>query len=288
MQVTVNAASNQPPVANAGSDRTITLPTNSLTIIGSGNDADGTVVGYQWTKISGPSSYNIVSPTSAITVFNGLVQGVYQFELRVTDNNGARGRDTVEIRVNASANLAPVANAGPDQTITLPTNSVTLSGSGTDADGIITGYSWKQISGPSASVIASPGDTTTLSNGLIGGNYQFELTVTDNLGAVGKDTVSIVVAEPRLNLSAQSIQVKVYPNPVVDVATVEIITPQIYSKLMLVVKDIYGHAVYKKEMKPTQTDITETINMSTFEKGFYIVTVYFDNKVKQSIKVIRL
>ena len=288
MQVTVNAASNQAPGANAGSDRTITLPTDSLTIMGSGNDADGTVVGYQWTKISGPTSYNIVSPTSAITVFNGLVQGVYQFELRVTDNSGARGRDTVEIRVNASANLAPVANAGPDQTITLPTNSVTLSGSGIDADGIITGYSWKQISGPSASVIASPGDTTTLSNGLIGGNYQFELTITDNLGAVGKDTVSIVVAEPRLNLSAQSVQVKVYPNPVVDVATVEIITPQIYSKLMLVVKDIYGHAVYKKEMKPTQTDITETINMSTFEKGFYIVTVYFDNKVKQSIKVIRL
>ena len=36
MQVTVNAAANIPPVANAGSDRTITLPINMLTVSGSG------------------------------------------------------------------------------------------------------------------------------------------------------------------------------------------------------------------------------------------------------------
>ena len=45
-------------------------------------------MGYPWTKISGPSSYTIVDPTSAVTNITGLVQGVYQFQLKVTDNKG--------------------------------------------------------------------------------------------------------------------------------------------------------------------------------------------------------
>ena len=40
--------------------------------------------------------------------------------------------------MNVTVNQPPVANAGPDITITLPTNTATLSGSGTDPDGTIT------------------------------------------------------------------------------------------------------------------------------------------------------
>ncbi|HMU46596.1 MAG TPA: hypothetical protein PKC72_09520, partial [Chitinophagaceae bacterium] len=39
-------------------------------------------------------------------------------------------------------NQSPTANAGPDQTITLPVNTVTVNGSGTDPDGTITAYLW--------------------------------------------------------------------------------------------------------------------------------------------------
>ena len=53
---------NIPPVANAGVDNTITLPANSVTLSGSGTDADGTVVSYSWAKISGPAGGNISSP----------------------------------------------------------------------------------------------------------------------------------------------------------------------------------------------------------------------------------
>ncbi len=96
-----------------GSNQNITLPTNSLTLIGSGTDPDGTITAYQWTKIAGPTSFTIVSPTQASTVINSLVQGVYQFELRVTDNSGAFGRDTVVVTVNAAIpNQTPTANAG--------------------------------------------------------------------------------------------------------------------------------------------------------------------------------
>ena len=56
MQITVNAA-NKLPVANAGQDQVIKLPVNTLTLSGSGNDSDGTINGYNWTKISGHSYY---------------------------------------------------------------------------------------------------------------------------------------------------------------------------------------------------------------------------------------
>ena len=39
--------------------------------------------------------------TQAQTAVNNLVQGTYQFQLNVTDNQGATGTDTVVITVNA-------------------------------------------------------------------------------------------------------------------------------------------------------------------------------------------
>ena len=193
MQVTVNAAANIPPVADAGSDQAIKLPVNSVTLSGSGGDADGTIVSYGWTKVSGPSNYSILNPGSAVTDITGLVQGIYQFQLQVTDNNGAKGTDIVQVTVNAAANQLPVADAGLDQTITLPTNIVALSGSGSDADGTIVGYAWTKISGPSGSTIVNPGSAATDITGLVQGVYQFQLQVTDNNGATATDVMSITV-----------------------------------------------------------------------------------------------
>ncbi len=197
MQVTVNAAPavNQAPVANAGANQTITLPANSVTLNGSGTDADGTIAGYQWTKIGGPSSGSITNPALAQTTVTSLAQGVYLFELRITDNNGAVGRDTMQVTVNPApvANQAPVANAGANQTITLPATSVTLNGSGTDTDGTIAGYQWTKIGGPSSGSILNPSLAQTNVSALIQGVYLFELRVTDNNGAVGRDTIQVTV-----------------------------------------------------------------------------------------------
>ena len=53
----------------------------------------------------------------------------------------------VLIRNGVATNQSPTAKAGSDQTITLPTSTVSLSGSGTDPDGTISAYSWTKISG---------------------------------------------------------------------------------------------------------------------------------------------
>ena len=201
VQITVNAAGNIPPVANAGADQTITLPTNSTTLSGIGVDPDGNITAYQWTKIAGPTAGTITTPTAASTTITALVQGVYRFELRVTDNNGALGRDTVQITVNPAApNTAPTASAGADQTITLPTNSIILSGSGNDPDGIITAYQWTKVSGPAAGTIANPTTAATAVTGLVQGTYLFELRVTDNNGAFGRDTVQVTVNPQAANV----------------------------------------------------------------------------------------
>ena len=186
IQVRVNPAPNQAPTASAGSSKTITLPVATATLAGSGRMPDGTISTYLWTKISGPGGCSIVNALSPVTDVTGLAQGSYQFELKVTDDKGATGRDTMQIKVNASAaaNIKPVANAGRDQTITLPTDSVTLSGSGTDADGKIVGYAWKQIAGPSQSEILSPNFSATIADNFVAGTYEYELTVKDDMGAM--------------------------------------------------------------------------------------------------------
>ena len=188
--VTVNAAGNASPTANAGIDQTITLPTSQVTLSGSGTDADGTIASYAWTKLSG--SGTITTPSSASTTVTGLTAGTSTFQLTVTDNGGATGTDTVVITTNALANTLPIANAGTDISITLPTSSVTLSGSGTDTDGTIASYAWTKLSG--SGTITSPSSASTTITGLTAGTSVYRLTVIDNSGGTAADDVNIVVA----------------------------------------------------------------------------------------------
>ena len=90
----------------------------------------------------------------------------------------------------APANINPVANAGTDQTTLL--SSVTLTGSGTDADGTVTGYAWTQVSGGTCTIV-SPSSATTAVNSMAVGVYVFRLTVTDNVGATHSDDITITV-----------------------------------------------------------------------------------------------
>jgi len=104
IQITVTREDpkNRPPVAHAGKDTVITLPSNSVNLDGSAsNDPDNNITAYQWTKMEGPSSFNIVNANSVTTQVTNLSEGVYQFELKVTDADGLFSKDTLQITVNA-------------------------------------------------------------------------------------------------------------------------------------------------------------------------------------------
>lgn len=199
--ILINTGTNIAPTANAGTSKNITLPTTSVTQVGSGTDPDGTISAYAWTQVSGPAVASFGSATSATTTINGMNSaGTYLFQLKVTDNLGLTGVDTTSVVVNSSppVNIPPTANAGGNKVITLPTSTVTQTGSGTDPDGTVVSYSWSQNPGnPVPASIVSPASATTVINGMVvSGNYNFTMMVTDNLGATGSQNITVVVNPP--------------------------------------------------------------------------------------------
>lgn len=195
---------NIPPTANAGTNKTIVLPTSSVTQVGSGTDVDGTIAAYLWTQVSGPATISFGSATSATTTVNGMtVAGTYGIQLKVTDNLGATGTATATIIVNVAANILPVAHAGTDQVLTWPVNTVSLTGSGTDSDGSIVAYNWTKISGGVGTITSSTSASTTVT-GLDLGVYQFQLQVIDNNGGTALDTVQVTVNKGAATLSASA------------------------------------------------------------------------------------
>lgn len=94
--------------------------------------------------------------------------------------------------IEPSTTGAPVADAGADQEIILPVNSVVLTGSGTDADGGEVSYAWTQQSGPEAALNGADTSELSVSN-LLTGAYVFRLTVTDDEGETDFDEVSVMV-----------------------------------------------------------------------------------------------
>lgn len=188
-----------PPVANAGPDQTV-VSGALVTLDGSGSsDSDGTINSYSWEQLSGTgvalSDTNAQKPTfTAPNVAKGSVLTLV-FRLRVYDDEMLSGMDTVSITVG-SANEAPEANAGADQSV-LTGTTVTLNGTGSsDPEGGALTYAWAQLSGtavqlsdPSASSpsFTAPGEVGTL---------VFQLTVTDSGQVSDTDTVTITVSAP--------------------------------------------------------------------------------------------
>jgi hypothetical protein len=194
---------NKPPIAVAGPDQATSLPADSISLDGSAsNDPDGKITHWLWTKISGPSFANIADKSSAKTIARNLVTGVYQFELKVTDDKGLSAKDTLMVTVS-SGNHPPVACAGTDQTLTLPTNNVLLDGScSTDPENNIVSFLWQKISGPSNFNILNAGAVQTQATNLVDGVYQFEVKVTDAAGLFAKDTIKVTVS-PDLSLAIE-------------------------------------------------------------------------------------
>ncbi|WDE10481.1 PKD domain-containing protein [Thalassomonas haliotis] len=91
-------------------------------------------------------------------------------------------------------NIAPVANAGIDQTVD-ELNEVSLIGSGTDSDGSIVSYSWSQIAGTAVELISSETAVATFIAPDVNTDetLSFQLITTDNNGVPANDTVDITV-----------------------------------------------------------------------------------------------
>jgi len=190
--ITVTDPANVFPVADAGPNQTVTdtddSGSESVTLDGAGSsDSDGAITSYVWKENSSQ-----IATGSGPSV--SLAVGIHTIELTVTDDDSATDTDTVVITVNEYVNVPPVADAGPNQTVTDTDDggdeSVTLDGAGSsDSDGTISSYVWKENS---TQIATGSGPSVTLDVGV----HTIELTVTDDDAATDTDTVVITVNEP--------------------------------------------------------------------------------------------
>ena len=179
--VTVN---NVAPVVNAGADQLI-------------NEGDSTSFSGSFTDTGVTDTHTIEwnfgdgSPPATGTLTPDHVyvdNGVYSVTLTVTDNNGAAGSDSLLVTVN---NLAPVVDAGADQTVN-EGDLVNFSGSFTDP-GVVDTHTVEWDFGDGS---APQSGTLTPSHVYANnGSYTVTLTVTDDDGGVGSDSLQVTVQD---------------------------------------------------------------------------------------------
>jgi hypothetical protein len=153
--------------------------------------------GTTWTMPSNSNISEIVGQPQAMNVWQWLL----------------RQGDTSMPASESGSGTPPVVSAGGDPTVTLPTDSITLTGTAqAGATTMISSSSWTQVSGPSTATIGSivnslvstvtglfstvtgATDTvTTTVSGLVEGTYVFELTANENNGLSSSSTVTVVV-----------------------------------------------------------------------------------------------
>ncbi len=90
----------------------------------------------------------------------------------------------------------PISYAGGDIIVLLPTDFFWLSGTYSDTGAVkIYNILWKKISGPSSYILENPNSLRTKVSKLEKGIYEFELSVTNQRGLIGKDIVRVTVSE---------------------------------------------------------------------------------------------
>jgi alpha-tubulin suppressor-like RCC1 family protein len=197
---TASGSASTVPTVKMDAAQTITLPTSSVTLTSVSAPATGTsLVAGLWKQTSGPSTATIATATSSSTAVTGLKAGTYVFSYAITNNlkQSATGSTTVTVNAAAAAAAPPKVTVGPAQSITLPTNSATLTSAATPATGTsLAAGVWKQTSGPSTAILGSPASSATAVSGLTAGAYAFSYTITDNLGQSSTGNTTVTVNAP--------------------------------------------------------------------------------------------
>jgi predicted esterase len=98
VKVTVNGTGNSAPVVNAGADFKLYLPASTAYMPATASDSDGSIVSWNWVKLTGPACSLSGATTSKLTAYK-MVAGSYVFRVTVKDNNGATDYDDIKIIV---------------------------------------------------------------------------------------------------------------------------------------------------------------------------------------------
>ncbi len=192
------------PTANAGNNIKVVLPQTEVTLDGSASsESTGKILTYEWSQIYGPTKVMFSETNSANPVVSGLEEGMYRFELKVT-NPESRFADA-EVLVL----VTNLSNAVPTVSLTVPSSNstftegkpVTLTASAGDFDGTIQQVEFyagnvliSTVNAPPYSVQWNPAE----------GNYDIVVKAIDNEGAESYSKPISVVIAPLMRCSETS------------------------------------------------------------------------------------
>ncbi len=187
---------NKPPVANAGSDLSVTGPTE-VTLNGSAShDPENGALTYSWKQVSGPQAALLDATQAKARVVLDAVSADINlvFELAVTDDHNLTARDQVVV-----TNKAPQPNLPP--LVSLPATAsvesgkqVTLKATASDPNGDLLTYQWTvpaslTASGQNSATLVVTGPNVTSDTA-----YDLSLTVSD--GALDTSAATRLTVKP--------------------------------------------------------------------------------------------
>ncbi|XP_041660709.1 low-density lipoprotein receptor-related protein 11 [Cheilinus undulatus] len=98
----------EPPRSDAGQDVVIQLPTDWAVLDGRDSVDDHGISHYEWTLIRGDTAINMKATHPGLLKVSGLQEGVYTFQMTVTDTAGQKSSDNVSVTVLAPKHQAEV------------------------------------------------------------------------------------------------------------------------------------------------------------------------------------
>ena len=192
------------PTANAGTDVKVVLPATSTSLDGSASTESGSkALTYKWEQVYGPTVAQISDITAIKPAISGLIEGMYQFKLTVTNPDLRVSFATVQVMVTSTANVPPTVSliAPTDNSTFTEGKSVTLSATASDFDGTVTKVDFYQGTTLISSATTAPYTATW---NPVAGSYVITAKATDNGGAVSTSQAANVVISPVMSCTTTS------------------------------------------------------------------------------------
>jgi hypothetical protein len=190
-----------------------------------------------------------------------LEQGSYA--VTVTDSDGCTASGSVFISVNiTNPQTGNISGASEVELESTEQYSVSAT-SGSD-------YNWSVVNG---TIISGQGSNSVsvLWNGV--GDAELNVTETDNLGCQG-DQVNLsisVISSTGLNHTNRDFNISIYPNPTENIVNIEV--GNYNGKINTRIYDMIGNLILQTEKN--------SINISSFSKGIYLVKVGLNDYVRE-------
>ena len=189
------SVANSLPVAKAGATQNVVVGT-SVTLDGTAStDANGDSLTYKWSLLYKPtgSLASLTSASSSKPTFTADTVGTFVVSLIVNDGKADSAEVSSTTVIAEALNAAPVANAGPPQTVLIGATVILTGAASTDANADKLTYKWVLTTRPT-------GSTATLSSTSV-------VSPTFKADVAGVFVASLIVNDGKLDSAVSTVPI---------------------------------------------------------------------------------